>query len=1085
MLVAQLTYAQIEPIDTDGDSLREVYLLDHLKWISENEDSWSYYYELDTNINASQTRGWNNSAGFSPIGNLYKPFTGKFYGKGFVVDSLYINRSMQTYIGLFGKVMDAEITDLGLTNINYNCYGIAGALIAYSMNSHIADCYSSGNITTESGTAVGGLIGSNYDSYINKCHSLCNIYGTAEHIGGLIGENIEYGNIRNCYSKGNVEGSQYVGGLVGYNYSYARILNSYSTGGVAATGYYVGGLVGKNLSNSQIRNCYSTGNVTSVFGDYIGGLVGFKSYANIITSFSIGVVTGQYSNVGGLIGLNDVDSSRVIACFWDTETSGMPTSDGGVGKISSEMKTKSLFLNTGWNFDFIWDIDTSYPFINFDIYSRPNDTDRDGYLNISDLKGLRWLSESGMDLDENYELDNDIDASDTHNWNDTIGFLPVGNWYAKFSGKFNGNGYKISNLYINSIEASFAGMFGNTDMSDIRNLGLTNVEVKGHRYCGAIVGYQNALSRIRNCYSTGNVTSIHNFVGGLLGYSESNSKVENCYSRANVIGVSDVGGLVGSAGYIAVIFNSYSTGVVTGSSYVGGLLGSSVSAYTTNSFWDKETSGKNSSADGTGLNTSEMKMKSTFTNADWNFVNTWAISSPINDGYPYIWDRTINVIFGSEPADTDGDGYRNISLIDHLVWVSNNDSSWSWNFELDNDINASITFFWNKDTIFKSIGNTTTNFTGKFNGNGYKIDSLYIYNVNNGYMGLFGYTNNAEIENLGVTNTYIKATNYIGGLVGYNYNSIINKCYTTGNLIGVWDYVGGLIGMNSTNSKISNCYSRANVKGSSIVGGLIGDNYNNYPTTNCYSTGYVDGSLNYIGGLIGLNYQSTVLYSFWDKETSGMVYSAEGLPKSTALMKTKSTFTNVGWDFVNNWNIDAINNNGYPYLIFQNADDIIKIPLKFGWNLISSNIKPNEPDSINNIMSSLGNKVIIVKNGLGATYIPQYNINNIGKWNSNHGYYIYMNQADTLEIQGKELEPSNNSIQLNSGWNTISYLRNSELNADNAFGTLIPGNLIIVKTIDGQSYIPAYNINNIGNLLPGVGYKIYVNQGDTLTYPDN
>lgn len=41
-----------------------------------------------------------------------------------------------------------------------------------------------------------------------------------------------------------------------------------------------------------------------------------------------------------------------------------------------------------------------------------------------------------------------------------------------------------------------------------------------------------------------------------------------------------------------------------------------------------------------------------------------------------------------EPTDTDGNGYRNISTLDHLRWVSENDSSWSWNFELDNDINA-------------------------------------------------------------------------------------------------------------------------------------------------------------------------------------------------------------------------------------------------------------------------------------------------------------------------------------------------------------------------------------------------------------
>ena len=36
-----------------------------------------------------------------------------------------------------------------------------------------------------------------------------------------------------------------------------------------------------------------------------------------------------------------------------------------------------------------------------------------------------------------------------------------------------------------------------------------------------------------------------------------------------------------------------------------------------------------------------------------------------------------------EPIDTDGNGYRNISTLDHLRWVSENESSWGDDFELD------------------------------------------------------------------------------------------------------------------------------------------------------------------------------------------------------------------------------------------------------------------------------------------------------------------------------------------------------------------------------------------------------------------
>jgi len=41
-----------------------------------------------------------------------------------------------------------------------------------------------------------------------------------------------------------------------------------------------------------------------------------------------------------------------------------------------------------------------------------------------------------------------------------------------------------------------------------------------------------------------------------------------------------------------------------------------------------------------------------------------------------------------------------------------------------------------------------------------------------------------------------------------------------------------------------------------------------------------------------------VTSSFWDIQTSGQTISAGGTGKTTAEMKTRSTFTDAGWDFV-------------------------------------------------------------------------------------------------------------------------------------------------------------------------------------------
>ena len=74
--------------------------------------------------------------------------------------------------------------------------------------------------------------------------------------------------------------------------------------------------------------------------------------------------------------------------------------------------------------------------------------------------------------------------------------------------------------------------------------------------------------------------------------------------------------------------------------------------------------------------------------------------------------------------------------------------------------------------------------------------------------------------------------------------------------------------------------------------------YNNVSSniTNCYSIGIVIGEID-LGGLVGGN-SGTVTASFWDRDTSGLTDSNGGTGKTTAEMKTESTFTDAGWDFV-------------------------------------------------------------------------------------------------------------------------------------------------------------------------------------------
>ncbi len=162
------------------------------------------------------------------------------------------------------------------------------------------------------------------------------------------------------------------------------------------------------------------------------------------------------------------------------------------------------------------------------------------------------------------------------------------------------------------------------------------------------------------------------------------------------------------------------------------------------------------------------------------------------------------------------------------------------------------------------------------------------------------------------------------------------------------------------------------------------------------------------------------------------------------------------------------------------------IPLSIGWNLISTHIQPQLPDTMNNVMDEIKSNHLIAKNNGGQVFIPSYDINTIGRWNVTQGYLVYMSAADILSISGSEVVPGETPISLNAGWNMIAYLRNAEMSAELSFASITDNNnLLIAKTLDGKVFIPSYNINTLGSLKPGVGYKVYVITSDTLVYPNN
>lgn len=227
-------------------------------------------------------------------------------------------------------------------------------------------------------------------------------------------------------------------------------------------------------------------------------------------------------------------------------------------------------------------------------------------------------------LSGDYYLDNDIDCSDTVNWNGGAGFEPIGINFNGFTGTFDGQGHKIANLYINRPSSGCVGLFGclENSGSEVKNVGLGNVTVHGGFRVGGLVGWNDG-GTINNSYSTGDVSCSATswYVGGLVGWND--GTINNSYSTASANGGYYVGGLVGLNG--GPVSNSYSTGSVTGDPRMaGGFVGA---GDCNNCYWDTQTSGQSTSACGTGKTTAEMKQQATF--AGWDFDNIWTIEEDV------------------------------------------------------------------------------------------------------------------------------------------------------------------------------------------------------------------------------------------------------------------------------------------------------------------------------------------------------------------------------------------------------------------------------------------------------------------------
>ena len=336
----------------------------------------------------------------------------------------------------------------------------------------------------------------------------------------------------------------------------------------------------------------------------------------------------------------------------------------------------------------------------------------------------------------------------------TVCYAPANTWTAigtlnkDFCGVFNGDGYAVCGIYINTRNA-IQGLFGTNRHSVIANLGVAESYIYANSYwVGGVVGCN--YGTVTNCYNTGSVVASGDYVGGVVGFSD--GTVTDCYNVGSVTGKENVGGVVGYNGYgTSAVTDCYNTGRVNGNRNVGGVIGFNCSSIT-------------------------------------ECYNTGNITGSNGVG---------GVIGGSNSSITDCYNTGSVTGRYHVGGVVGS-------VVRKDGSNSHVTDCYNEGSITgdESVGGVA----------GYNLGTvtdcynISIVNGNERVGGVVGY-NDSFVDEGTVTNCYntssITGSNGVGGVVGYNYGTVTD-CYNMGSVTGD-ESVGGALGQ-KLNGSITNCY---------------------------------------------------------------------------------------------------------------------------------------------------------------------------------------------------------------------------------------------------------------------------------------
>ena len=180
-----------------------------------------------------------------------------------------------------------------------------------------------------------------------------------------------------------------------------------------------------------------------------------------------------------------------------------------------------------------------------------------------------------------------------------------------------GNGKRIKNLKIESTGNAGLILLANTSTSvsiEIKNLTIESGSIRGGS-AGAFIAENIYKLELKGLTNKASVTGTGTGTGGLIGYAKDVVYINNAANTGAISGATS-GGLIGIAEDTGTIDTSHSYQALK-------LVGSGSATTINNSYY--LAGGTSSGTGGAPLTVAEFKVKSKFTN--WDFNNTWKMGA--------------------------------------------------------------------------------------------------------------------------------------------------------------------------------------------------------------------------------------------------------------------------------------------------------------------------------------------------------------------------------------------------------------------------------------------------------------------------